>query len=382
VIPAANWNSITEGTYVPSLAFTNFNACQSDWLRPDSQRWEYLMPFSFRAILSTATIACGLSSDLHAADLEEAKRQLVEWQQSFQSIRIKARISSEAATNYVYEGSDATKGWSDFDWTWEASGRFRFDETGGNDTGHSSRNFRVANLAYHYLSAFDGDSEFAKTVTIQRPSPPGQIVHDGPLWILWVSGTHSWLSDRIMKVTDAVVTTDGKLQVSGEALGYAAPSEASNFDVILDPQHGYLPLSVHYEQLDYDRYTVDEFQEVQPGFWFPKRGKIFMAVMLEGQRREFLQSWKVSEVELDPELPDSWFVPPMNDDTVVTNQFTGQKYRYGDPDTLITNEVPRYRPSEPESNPWPMRLLFVAGLCGVFVLLLRGSIGRKTPPAM
>jgi len=320
-----------------------------------------------------------LPAGLQAADLEEAKRQLAAWQQSFQSIRIKARISSEAATNAMFEGSDATMAWTEYDWTWDASERFRYDSVGGINDGRRTRRLRVANLAYHYATTFNGDSEFAKAVTIQGPSPPGDIMRDTPLWILWVSDSNLWFSDRIARVTEAESTADGKLQIDGYPLRYADGLGAPRFVITLDPEHGYLPQSVRYAEQDYDYYRVDEFQEVQPNFWFPKWGRTAFVANYQGELHEHLQTWEVSQVELDPELPDSWFVPPMNDDTVVTNQFTGQTYRNGDPNTMITTEVPR-RPPEPKPDPWPQRLLFVAGLCGVFVLLLRGVRSAKTRP--
>ncbi|MBI1346887.1 hypothetical protein GC163_11430 [bacterium] len=330
---------------------------------------------TFRAILVSGMFALGLPSGLQAADLEEAKRQLAAWQQSFQSIRIKARISSEAATNYRFEGSKVTKDWRDYDWIWEASGRFRFESVGGHDGGHRSRSLRLANLAKKYTCSFDGDSEFAREVMIQDiiSVNVSQGGFDQPMWILWDSDSHSWIGDRIPSVSEAVVTADGMLDVSGDPLGFSDGYYGSRYVVTLDPEHGYLPQRFRYEPHNHDRYTVEEFQEVQPDFWFPQRGRILDVMTIDGQPREFLQSWEISQVELNPELPDSLFFPPMHDDTIVTNHITGQKYRYGDPITVLITEVPR-RPAEHESDPGPNWILIIT-LSVISVLLWRGVKG-------
>ena len=103
--------------------------------------------------------------------------------------------------------------------------------------------------------------------------------------------------------------------------GHSIDSTAEGFQVWLDPQHGYLPRLAENpgQGGGVSRYRVDEFREVEPGFWFPWKGSL----LINGT---MLTRWEVSQVDLNTELPDSLFVPLMGDATYVVNIITGKQY--------------------------------------------------------
>jgi hypothetical protein len=265
------------------------------------------------------------AASVHAADLREAVSQLEEWQKRVICIRVLSRVTSDAATNAVIAESKAKTAVSELDFVWDDSGRFRDADTLWHDGVVRGRGFRSADRQHYYACGFppakDAADEFPTQVSIQENS----IQHTSmkstkqPFWVLWDDGTRTWLADRLRNVSTADTTAQGLLQIDGALVGMLP-----GYVVWLDPKHGYLPSSARYEYgTSYTQYQIDEFQEVEPGFWFPRKGTIDLVV----ENKRHFQSWEITKVELNPELPDSFFVPPMNRGTYIVNAITGQQYR-------------------------------------------------------
>ncbi|RLS51990.1 MAG: hypothetical protein DWH91_17715, partial [Planctomycetota bacterium] len=175
----------------------------------------------------------------------------------------------------------------------------------------------------------------------------GVGLYGPPLWGLWDNKTRTWLGTRISGVAAAETTASGLLRVDGALL-------ASSTDlcfVDLDPAHGYLPVRIESKlkgsQMSY--FQVDEFREVQPGFWFPWKG----SMNINGN---VLSHWEVKHVDLNTELPDSLFVPPMGDETYVINTITGKDYWHAGkpPAHLLAAKAAAANPGSPAPNINPL----------------------------
>ena len=75
---------------------------------------------------------------------------------------------------------------------------------------------------------------------------------------------------------------------------------------LLDPEHGFLPIQVELPRSR--KYTVQEFFEPEPGFWFPKRGKY---VDRMDDVVEMTEDWEITAVELNQDQPSSLWEPPV-----------------------------------------------------------------------
>ncbi len=260
-----------------------------------------------------------------AADLQEAITQLQAWQKRIISIRLRSRETAEARSNVLLADSHLKTTLAEIDWIWEDSGRFRDSRRSYNDERFTGSSIRVADSRHVYIydyPAQDPAREIPAQVTIHENTL--RFTEMGlwamPHWILWDNKTRTWLGDRLKDVTEAQITDAGSLQIDGQTVGTCT----EGFTVTLDPQHGYLPqLAEHPGQGgQVCRYRVDEFRELEPGFWFPWKGSMLM-------NGNMLDSWEVTQVDLNTELPDSLFVPQLGDETYVVNSLTGKQYWHG-----------------------------------------------------
>ena len=279
----------------------------------------------FRCLLWAMLVLLLTECRVNAADLAEAKQRLTEWEQKIVSIRVISQINSKPETHTLVKEAGYEFAGADYDWVWEDTGRFRDQSTSWNSSGISTRSLRMADYKRYYALGYSAKNK-------KRESPTSATIHENnirvtsvnlvqhPFHGLWDDATRTWLGERIKNVKEARVTKEGLLEISGDPIGM------ERFIVRLDPEHGYLPQSADLGESDNGfHYQVDEFQEVEPGFWFPKKG-YFLGI---APGYHSLQKWEIKKVELNPVFPDSLFVPPLADDTRVVNAITGKRYWHG-----------------------------------------------------
>uniref|UniRef100_A0A7C4LJI8 Uncharacterized protein n=1 Tax=Schlesneria paludicola TaxID=360056 RepID=A0A7C4LJI8_9PLAN len=283
-----------------------------------------------------------------APSLAEAQAHLDQWQKTFVSIRIHSRRTSRAESNVATAEANHKVSVSELDFVWEDSGRFRDASQLWHDGRPGSYSFRSADSRYYYPCVFAAGSasEYPAVVSILPRTSEFTSLRalNQPFWVLWDDDTRTWLGDRLRNVAAAEVTTEGLLEIDGDAVNL------KEHTVRLDPRHGYLPKSAKHRSTGILRYHVEEFQEVQPGFWFPKRGTILTVV----SKGDLWQTWEVVKVELNPELPDSLFVPSMNAETRILDSITGKKYFAGGKRRPGQAAAATQRSGAPPTNPNPL----------------------------
>ncbi len=298
--------------------------------------------------------------EVDAADLAEAKQRLLEWEQKIFSLRVRSQSRSEAKTNTGIAEAGLKFAGTDYDWTWEDTGRLRDQSTGWNDSGITSRSLRMRDYDYSYQFVFQANDKELKSptsLTVRENSIlPTTQNHIQPSFRgLWNDAERTWIGERIKAVQDATLTKDGLLEIDGTPLGLKGQV------VRLDPEHGYLPRSI--ESKGGYLYQVDEFQEVEPGFWFPKTGT-FQSTSSDYQ---VLRKWEIKKVELNIVFPDSLFKPPLSDKTQIFYDFVDEKkwLEHNRPVKIQENAGPLKTPFQPLAI-WPLWLFLV----GILIILL------------
>lgn len=278
---------------------------------------------SLRHLLISLVAYLGLVAPCQAASLEEAITQLKNWHKRIITIRVQYRRSAFADTSAIVRefGLKSTVG--EVDWIWEDTGRFRDSTTSYNDGHVAVRDIRIADFKQYYHLGAPADnqgSEYPARVTIYENSlartSAGGV--DPALQYLWNNKTRTWLGDRLPDVTESSETDDGLLKIDGSRLAKLICT------IYLDPRHGYLPVKSEMPEPNgtVTRYTVEEFRELEPGFWFPWKGSNMYEEVS-------LMTWEMTRVDLNTELPNSLFVPPMGNETYVHNTLTGKQYWHG-----------------------------------------------------
>ncbi|RLS51989.1 MAG: hypothetical protein DWH91_17710 [Planctomycetota bacterium] len=290
--------------------------------------------------------------EAEAADLSAAKSALQLWQNQIVSIRVQSQETAEAKTHAAFDGTDIQTSLGELDWVWEDTGRFVDSTVSYNDGIRNGKSLRVANSKQLYICDYpfrDAVCSIASQVTIHenslRFSEAG--LFGPPLWVLWDNRERTWLGTRLEKVTESSTTGEGLIKIDGVQVSVSA----ENCFVFLDPAHGYLPIRVESKltNAQMSRFTVDEFREVQPGFWFPWKGSLNIGGFA-------LSQWEVKSVDLNTELPDSLFVPPMGPETYVINTITGKEYWHAGkpPAHLLAAKAAAANPGSPAPNINPL----------------------------
>ncbi len=332
------------------------------------------MRFVLGAILVLFLVECRVD----ATDLDEAKQRLTEWEQKIVSIRVISQFNSKPETNTLVKEAGYEFAGADHDWVWEDTGRFRDQSTSWNSSGISTRSLRMADYKRFYVLGYSAKNK-------KRGSPTSAGIYENNIRItsvkyyfnqpfqgLWDDTTRTWLGNRIQNAKEARVTKNGLLEISGDPIGM------EGYIVRLDPEHGYLPRSIENE--GFLLYQVEEFKEVEPGFWFPQKG--MMLTTTTGYHS--LQKWEIKQVELNPVFPDSLFVPPLADDTRVINAITGKQYWHGgkrpknleqsanskDQKSLPVNPNPLTASPEQSAN-WSLWLVLLGVISITFAVWMR-----------
>lgn len=132
---------------------------------------------------------------------------------------------------------------------------------------------------------------------------------------IWIH--NEWIMDRLeaMRKSGKVystVTEHGLLQI-----GQISES------LVLDPNHGYLPRQIA-------GVIVNEYREIEPGFWFPWRGEYHYVF----DDKEWVKSpdvhlqWEIKQVDLNTKLSEALFEFPIGNGTHVVNSITKESYSY------------------------------------------------------
>jgi hypothetical protein len=253
----------------------------------------------------------------NADELSDAVAALRSWQNRIVSIRVRTRITSEAATDVMLREAGIRTAVGVKDWVWEDSGRYRYERLSYNDGRLVSRQLSLADYKRAYQLSYPAEDPARETPArllinenVRNRKGIKNGVIEEPLWILWAG---NWLGERIASVASAELDSDGLLAFDGAAIG------EDECTVRLDPRHGYLPRIATRQAL---RFQVDEFFEVEPGFWFPQNGSLAISI----PNGDILHRWDVSQVDLNADLPESLFVPPRGGETYIVDQLTGRQY--------------------------------------------------------
>ncbi len=262
--------------------------------------------------------------DLHqcpAADLADAVSHLEKWKGHIVSIRVRSQMTSVGETSQALRLSNVKKSVAESDWVWEDSGRFLDSMVASHDGKRSANDFQASDGKKFYATRFPSEnpgSEYPANVLINAYQP-GMMTSsklDLMVMALYGQGGKS-LAERLSAVPEATTTPEGLLEMDGLPLGY------EGFRLVLDPSHGYLPQMLDYVDRSSGvyRHTVDEFREVETGFWFPWKGTDILNDV-------DVQKWEVTQVDLNTELPATLFKPKMGDETYVNDKITGKEYWY------------------------------------------------------
>jgi hypothetical protein len=282
------------------------------------------------------------------------------WQGEFVSIRIQFRQTQTAEQNARFREKGIREASGVTDWIWEDSGRFRIDSSTVNDGRNLPKSLRLADRQRVYILNFTEQSgnEFPAAAVIRENSLQNTATGANYAALCyWNESNRTWLSQGIQTVSESTVDDDGLLVVSGALIGYPT------YELHLDPAHSYLPRSGGSPD-GIDHFEVEEFREVEPGFWFPWRG--YQKMWGDDMRI----NWEVLSVELNAELPDELFKPPFGDSTFVIDAITGKQYYHGGRPPVRTAPITEPVPSPPvgtdpalaereETGDWSWELVIV-----------------------
>lgn len=270
---------------------------RSTCCRRKSSVFQYLAP---RLAIVAALLLCR-AHEVPAqveTDVSDVQTALAQWRERFDSIRVEYRIGSLRQLQSRLPDEDFS---DDFlkDWgrhgrlAWNGSDRFVLDLA------------MVERGAVRVLRAWGSDGEISWRATGNRGTP------DGPLaatrWaeaslhqadprrtaigtkILALTGLFD--PERAVWIDEILSDTDGwsagkMVEVNGHtcleltrSLAHPIGNRPIERRIALDPARGYLPRQIRETVTAAFRrtesvYQVTEFQEVEPGFWFPRPGHL------------------------------------------------------------------------------------------------------------
>lgn len=294
----------------------------------------YLAGYFWALSFFLATAAC--SRPCLAADdgpLAPAKRAQAEWRAALSSLRLHIVKKNDPNSRDVIEA-----GLQDIDvvaheeWIWTDRGRFRRHNWSLYDGLVRTRSLQGGDGKVVFEAGYsEGPSEeaipFRITLGHQVVRWTGEL-SGGVLAGLWWTYERQWFADLMAEGLIEYHSTE--LLDGVEMLKVAAPIRRPSaptlfLDLILDPRHQYLPRSVSTREPPGSNsgasFTVDEFEEASPGWWFPKRVTMHTAF--------FTVPSEAVEIEMNPPLTPQLFQPPLPVGTSVTDLVHGTSYIVG-----------------------------------------------------
>jgi hypothetical protein len=300
------------------------------------------------AFLGVAAVLCATASvsDAKDPDLAEITRALNEWRASFVNIRVvwemrnpeqtkarKPHLASRSPADDVFR-------YARQHWAWADHGLYRF-ETEKYDEGQSrGRDLDIWNapkaVAAKAIYRREGpgpemlDSLVLRGLGASQPTSFNSVV---PLGGLFFPASVRWLGEML---AESETELEGFEDVGGERCARVAPAKLEGGHVWLDLRHGCLVRRYDLPDIPKRRngsdFMVQEFQRLDSGLWFPKRGTLRMS----SDAPKEMVYWEVTEVAVNQPLDERMFEPPAPMiGTSVRDERTRQTYRFGEkPDRL------------------------------------------------
>lgn len=254
-----------------------------------------------------------LNGSIRGEDCQEACLALESWRSRFASVRLEAVSIFDVAHDKSLKSASF-----EHKWIWEDTKRFREEKNYYENGSIRNRSLRMADRDKYYHLGFGTDPSisdpFDLTIYENSSDHVGTGVIFTPLMVLWDDHDRKWLPEFLQANSTATRTSEGYLAVPGRAIGW------DEIEIHLDPAHNYLP--VRSIERKYDReFEVTEFRELEPGLWFPWKGRLDIP--------DCKQTFEVTKVELNTPLPNELFVPQIPPGTRVRDVITGREYYHG-----------------------------------------------------
>ena len=267
-------------------------------------------------LLTVFWLALARPGECSPIDLNEAIQQLQSWQAKIQTIRVISQTTTIGPSFTPDRKPGDSNGVQQSDWIWDRSGRSRDAARmliGGRV---QSRTYRIANRLELIDITYPKGSAWNDTPTevLIQPKTGNSAVGDF-YWLRPIWFHNMWLGDQLAELqksgkVNVTVTEDGLLMI-----------RQIYESLVLDPNHGYLPRQIY-------GVIVNEYREIEPGFWFPWKGEYNHVY----DDKEFVKSadvhlqWEIKQVDLNTELPDALFEFPVGNGTHVVNSITKERY--------------------------------------------------------
>ena len=320
-----------------------------------------------------------------AADLDEAIEHLKRWQKKIVSIRVQSRETTLCDSNSQFRSHfpGVKERVQHHDWAWEFIGNSQLEgyaqseEMQVHDGVPIYRNLIITHPSEIITVFYPREAPLSETpVKVEIASGFKFLGGNSPPMSLVISGPW-WLGDRLARKIESdhvSVTNTGLLQVDLQLV------EFSPSTLFLDPQHGYLPCRVNgrsFSELpdDIPHQTVDEFREIEPGFWFPWKGRNFSGNAEDSS--DSTHTWEVTQVDLNTELPLDMFQVPMGVGTHVDNSISGNEYIITETGMQMVNQRQPSLSNVPAQQITPLRAWiqeFVGWRVGLLLLGVGGVV--------
>lgn len=354
-------------------------------------------------VVSCFAMACPARAT-ETPNLEAVRRAQDEWSAKFASIRVQWRQWHRPSVMQYFSDTPA-------DATLETSHRFGLHEFCWSDIGaltHESRSYRNGQLRSRNLVGIDGEQgwdadakregefsewEYLKILGVDSRRPLRLNYTLPALFGLWNSG--EWMSETLHSAETVRIV--GEESLAGHQCVVVEITEqdertSGTITYWIDMAIGGLPRRYRADHSANGvawttTWSVDDFQEVKPGMWFPQRG-FFGGTSIEEPGFE----WIIESVELNPAVPASHFRPPISKGTKVID-YTGRRaFRAGTEGNLLSPVASSGRSGEPEivsgdgvraeppASQWWRYALLCTVMLGILVVLRRrqrasGAVG-------
>lgn len=300
------------------------------------------------AVVAVLAGICGSSALGHAQnsdkiDLAEITKRLTQWRGSYVNLRMVYELRSLSTTikdpvtgteKLVQNDPITAPTFGRTEWIWADHGLNLLDV----------RSFHAG--ALHTVDVFNGPKGVAFRARYKQPSEGKELLEDLQIRGLGVGKPISstervamrglywpalakWLPELLSEWKWTVEEIE---EVDGEWCARIGAADPRHTDVAwthilwLDLNHDclvrrHLMPSIPDRRLEWD-FLVDEFQQLENGLWFPKRGRFQVGVSEN-------QLWEVTEVVVNQSLDLSRFDPPTPDIGTVVDDGKGMARRHG-----------------------------------------------------
>lgn len=283
-----------------------------------------------------------LSAGEKPPDADAIISRLAEWANRIDNLRMVWTVDFLDLDGKPLQGKSWIGNRFKYDWIWCRDGRWRlrtivfFDEDfrgyevaiDNGDIGYSANYRSPHDPLSRPISLTLGQSR----LNGERPGSRHSVV---PLEGPWSVFEQNWLGDRLN--AEAADLTWGTEKVGDTELPTVAiADEAWSPVYLLDPDHDYQPRVTRKGTIFAEENRVEEFREIEPGFWFPVRGSN-RHESDEYAEMNHIERWSVETVEINCDYKKSDFeILPVHG-THVEDHFAQKSFTYGPgmpPDTL------------------------------------------------